>query len=206
MCKGEDKIDIGVLSQNINSGINFIKSQQWNMANYSLLMLGAIIAAFHLLWYSIDFICSLLWIMRIIFALLAIFAAIFTWIYSNKLYKIYETDLMKYQGIIDKLSNSDNDNYSYTIREKVFKKYPDIKDEFNRRDIGKRNTAFIIWLHRTVTLIGVIFSIFYFSFKLYICFILWMFVEMDINLTTGGIVFVAMIIFWLFKMMELSND
>lgn len=175
--KNIDKIDIGTIYENINTGINFVKSQQWNMANYSLLMLGAIIGAFELLWNSVEVInpdqLQLQWIMRIGFTVLAIFATIFIWIYSYDLYEIYEKDLDKYQNIIDNLSNSKNDNYSYTLREKVFSKYPDVKDEFYIRSrIGKSNTKFIIRLHSRVALIGVIFSALYFPLRLFFYLIL----------------------------------
>ena len=34
----DDKIDISTKEQDLVSAINFTKTQQWNMANYSLLM------------------------------------------------------------------------------------------------------------------------------------------------------------------------
>ncbi len=177
--KNIDKIDKGTLYQSMNAGINFIKSQQWNIAYYSLLMLGAIIGAFKLLWESMDQVSldSLQW-MRIVFALLAIFASILILRVSNKLYENYETDLKKKQGIIDKFSDG-RENYSNAVI-KVFEDYPEVEDEFNKRpDIGIRNTNFIVGLHRKILLIGAIFSIFYFSLKLFTYLNLWRDVKME---------------------------
>lgn len=167
MCAEKDKIDLSTKEQDLCSTIIFTKSQQWNMANYSLLMQGAIIGAFELLWNVTD--CKLQW-MRIPFAALAIFASIWISVYTNRLFKVYKANLDKYQGISDKFTTREPDNYSDSLHD-IFNNYPEIQDEFYERlDAGIKNTNLIIRLLQRIPLYGTIFSIFYFCFKLSIYF------------------------------------
>jgi len=168
MC--EEKFDINTIAQNTNGGILFTKTQQWNMANYSLLMQGAVIGAFELLWNSTDHEQILQWT-RIVFAVLAIFASILVAVYSYRLFKAYKIDSSRYQEIYDKLSNREHNNFSKTFKD-VIENYPELENEFYERpEIGKRNTTLIVKLHYRVSLIGTIFSVFYFCFKITICFV-----------------------------------
>ena len=114
--KKEDKIDIGAADQNMSAAIQFTKSQLWNMANYSLLMQGAAVGAFELLWNSTE--CIFKWT-RIPFAILAVIASIMIAVYTSKLFKAYKTDLERYQGIIDKFTTRDPNNYSYRLRLRI---------------------------------------------------------------------------------------
>jgi len=164
-----DSIKIAAYDQSMGAAIQFTKTQQWMTAYYGLLLQGAVIGAFELLWNSVDCTSPLKWT-KILFALIAIIATIFVAYYGNKMFGVYKKDLSRYQGIVDKFTSRDVGYLSETVK-KLIKDYPELEEEFyTRSDVTKRQSSFIVTMLRWVFVIGIFFSLLYFCFKVLIYF------------------------------------
>ena len=86
------------------------------------------------------------------------------------MFRFYENDLSRYQGIMNKFTIEEDNKYSNGLNE-MFKKYPELKDEFcSRPEDSLKQTSVIVRILRSVFRIGIAFSIFYFSFKTFVYF------------------------------------